>query len=388
MSPPVEDRQVTMVIHALSGGGAERVFCSLANHWAESGRDVTAITLDTAQNDVFHLDPRVRRIGLGMMQPSRTAWQQVSNTLKRVRGLRRAIRESGASRVVSFTDKMNVLTLLACWGGPWQVVIAERSDPRHQSLGPLWEWLRRRTYPRCCGWVVQTESVARYARTLAGLRPVIVIPNAVTSPAAAIPPPEQRPTRIVGMGRLSPEKGFDVLVRAFARIAPWYPDWTLRILGAGPQREQLEDLADSLGVRDNVHWAGWVDWPESALLESSVFVLPSRYEGFPNALLEAMACGLSCVASACESGPAEIIRDGVDGLLVPPDNVDALADALRQLVSDEAKRARLGRRAVEVTSRFSPEAFFARWDEVLCLPDRVDKGRYGGTAEQDQQAHQ
>jgi glycosyltransferase involved in cell wall biosynthesis len=377
-----------MVIHALSGGGAERVFCSLANHWAESGRDVTAITLDTAQTDVFRLDSRVRRIGLGLMQPSHSAWQQVSNTLKRVRGLRRAIREAGASRVVSFTDKMNVLTLLACWGGPWQVVIAERSDPRHQSLGPVWEWLRRRTYPRCCVSVVQTESVARYARTLAGQRPVVVIPNAAAGPAAAIPPPEQRPTRIVGMGRLSPEKGFDVLVRAFARLAPWYPDWTLLVLGAGPQREQLEDLADSLGVRDHVHWAGWVDRPESALLESSVFVLPSRYEGFPNALLEAMACGLPCVASACESGPAEIIRDGVDGLLVPPDNVDALADALRQLVSDEAKRARLGRRAAEVTSRFSRETFFARWDEVLRLPDRVDKGRYGGTAEQDQQAHQ
>ena len=297
MSPPAEDRRVTMVIHALSGGGAERVFCSLANHWAESGRDVTAITLDTAQTEVFRLDPSIRRIGLGMMQPSRSAWQQVSNTLKRVRGLRRAIREAGASRVVSFTDKMNVLTLLACWGGPWQVVIAERSDPRHQSLGPVWEWLRRRTYPRCCVGVVQTESVARYARTLAGHRPVVVIPNAVAAPAAAIRPAEQRPTRIVGIGRLSPEKGFDVLVRAFARIAPWYPDWTLRILGTGPQRGQLEDLADSLGVRDNVHWAGWVDRPESALLESSVFVLPSRYEGFPTLCWRRWRA--ACPASQC-----------------------------------------------------------------------------------------
>jgi glycosyltransferase involved in cell wall biosynthesis len=372
----------------LSGGGAERVFYSLANHWAETGREVTVITLDAAETDVLRLDSRIRRVGLGLMRPSRGAWQQVSNTLKRVQGLRRAIREAGASRVVSFTDKMNVLTLLASWGAPWQVVIAERSDPRRQSLGPVWEWLRRRTYPRCQTWVVQTEAVARFARALAGQRPVVVIPNAVAPPIAAIPPPEQRLTRIVGVGRLSPEKGFDVLVRAFARIAPWFPDWTLQILGTGPQRGQLEDLADSLGVRDNVRWAGWVEEPESALLESGVFVLPSRYEGFPNALLEAMACGLPCIASACDSGPAEIIRDGVDGLLVPPENVDALADALRQLVSDEDKRARLGRHAVEVTSRFSREAFFARWEETLRLPDRIDEGRHGGAAEQDQQAHQ
>lgn len=388
MSPPVGERRVTMVIHALSGGGAERVFCTLANHWAATGREVTAITLDTAEQDVFRLDPRIRRVELGLLRPSRGPWQQVSNTVQRVLALRRAIREAGALRVVSFTDKMNVLTLLACWGEPWQVVIAERSDPRHQSLGPVWEWLRRRMYPRCCGWVVQTQSVARLARTLVDRRPVLVIPNPVTAPAAVIPPPEQRRPRIVGMGRLSPEKGFDVLVRAFAQLAPWYPDWTLQILGTGPQRQELERLADSLGVRDNVEWAGWVERPETVLLESSVFVLPSRYEGFPNALLEAMACGLSCVASDCESGPAEIIRNGRDGLLVPPDNVDALADSLRQLVADPARRAQLGRHAVNVTTRFGREAFFARWEEVLGLPDRVDKGSHRGSAKQDQQAHQ
>jgi len=360
-----DDRRLTMVIHALCGGGAERVFCTLANHWAETGREVTVLTLDAADNDRLRLAPRVRRIGLDLMSESHRPSQRVGNTLRRVWRLRQAIREAGGLRVLSFTDKMNVLTLSACWGGPHQVVIAERSDPRHQSLGPVWEWLRRRTYPRCHAWIVQTESVARYARAAAGDRPVVVIPNAVAAPAAPLPPPEQRQTRIVGLGRLSPEKGFDLLIQAFARISPWYPDWTLQILGDGPQRAALEDLAASLGIRDRVQLAGWIDQPEPALLTAGAFVLSSRYEGFPNALLEAMACGLPCVATACDSGPAEIIRDGVDGVLVSPNDVDALAEALRQLVSDEAKRARLGRRAVEVTSRFSREAFFQRWDAVV-----------------------
>ncbi len=271
MKELADERRLTMVIHALSGGGAERVFCTLANHWSESGRDVTAITLDTTDSDVFRLDSRVRRVALGLMQESQSPWQRVRNTWTRVRRLRQAIREAGALRVLSFTDKMNVLTLLACWGDPRQVVIAERSDPRHQSLGPVWEWLRRRTYPRCHAWVVQTESVARYARTIAPQRPVVVIPNAVAPPAAAAAPPEQRRPRIVGVGRLSPEKGFDLLIRAFARIAPWYPEWTLQILGEGPQRRELEDLADSLGVRNQVRLAGWADRPEAALLEAGVF---------------------------------------------------------------------------------------------------------------------
>ncbi len=365
MTDRAVDRRLTMVIHALSGGGAERVFCTLADHWAASGRDVTAITLGTADSDVFRLDARVRRVALGLMQESQGPWQRVRNTWTRLRRLRQAIRDAGAPRVISFTDKMNVLTLLACRDAPRHVVIAERSDPRHQSLGPVWEWLRRRTYPRCGVWVVQTQSVARYASRLVPSRPVVVIPNAVAPPAAAVPPPERRRSRIVGVGRLSPEKGFDLLIRAFARLSPWYPEWTLQILGEGPQRRVLEQLADSLGVRNRVQLAGWTDGPQAALLQASAFVLPSRYEGFPNALLEAMACGLPCVASDCESGPAEIIRDGVDGLLVPPEDVDALAEALRQLVSDQAHRARLGRRAEEVVSRFSPDAFFARWDDVL-----------------------
>jgi glycosyltransferase involved in cell wall biosynthesis len=365
MTGTAGDRRLTMVIHALGGGGAERVFCTLANHWAETGHEVTAITLASSDRDVFRLAPQIRRIGLGLMRESHSPWQQLSNTLSRLWRLRRAVRQAGGSRVISFTDKMNVLTLLACWGGPHRVVIAERSDPRRQSLGLVWEWLRRRTYPRCHAWVVQTESVARYARGMAGDRSVVVIPNAVAPPAASLPPPEQRQTCIVGVGRLSPEKGFDLLIQAFARISPWYPDWTLQILGDGPQRDELAGLADALGIRDRVTLAGWIDQPEAVLRAAGGFVLPSRYEGFPNALLEAMACGLPCIATACDSGPAEIIRDGVDGVLVPPQDVDALAEALRRLVSDDAQRARLGRRAVEVTARFSREAFFTRWDAML-----------------------
>jgi GalNAc-alpha-(1->4)-GalNAc-alpha-(1->3)-diNAcBac-PP-undecaprenol alpha-1,4-N-acetyl-D-galactosaminyltransferase len=365
MTGTAGERRLTMVIHDLHGGGAERVFCRLANHWAETGYRVTVITLAAAGRDNFRLAPQIDRIGLSLLGESHGPWQQLRNTLSRVRQLRRAIRQAGGWRVISFTDKMNVLTLLACWDQSRQVVIAERSDPRHQSLGPIWEWLRRRTYPRCGAWVVQTESVARYARGLAEASRVAVIPNAVGSPAAPLPPPEQRQARILGVGRLSPEKGFDLLIQAFARISPWYPDWTLQIVGDGPQRAVLADLADSLGIRDRVQLVGWMDQPERALLAAGAFVLPSRYEGFPNALLEAMACGLPCIATACDSGPAEIIRHGVDGLLVPPQDVDALAEALRRLVSDDAQRARLGSRAVEVTTRFSREAFFARWDAVL-----------------------
>jgi glycosyltransferase involved in cell wall biosynthesis len=278
--------------------------------------------------------------------------------------LRQAIRAAGAKHVLSFTDRMNVLTLLACFGGPWDVIIAERSNPQRQWLGRVWEFLRRRTYPRCRAIVVQTEYVARYARSLVGTRPVYVIPNGVRPPAT-VRAPRSRERLIVAIGRLSREKGFDLLLRAFAQVASSHPDWSLQILGEGDERRALESLVHSLQLGDRVRLPGWVNEPEPILQHAAIFVLSSRYEGFPNALLEAMAAGLACISFACDSGPAEIVRHEVDGLLVPAEDVDALAHALDRLVTDEATRVRLAEAATDVVGRFSYDAFFDRWDKVL-----------------------
>jgi glycosyltransferase involved in cell wall biosynthesis len=357
-------RRLALVIHALNTGGAERVLVDMANHWCQQGHDITLITLDTDQTDAFPLHPNVRRIGLGLLRPSRSLCQALYNNAARVRGLRRAIASSGAPCVISFTDKMNVLTLLASISAPWAVVIAERNDPRRQWMGRLWEWLRRRMYPRCDALVVQTEAVAACAAGLVHPRPVYVIPNAVRRPEFA-DWPQRRAAQVVAMGRLTAQKGFDLLLQAFARIAGEHPNWTLHIVGEGAARGELVQLADTLQIADRVHWAGWVAQPESMLRHSSIFVLSSRYEGFPNALLEAMSCGLACVSFACDSGPAEILEHGVSGLLLPPEDVSALALALDQLISDEAERQRLGAGAYQAAGRFDEEQFFRRWDQVL-----------------------
>ncbi len=361
-------RRLALVIHALNTGGAERVMASMANHWAEQDVDVTLITLDTRDTDRFSLHHNVHRVSLGLMRESKYPWQAVWNNFARIRCLRRVIRDTGAEHVVSFTDKMNVLTLLASARQRWKVIVTERSDPRRQKMGTGWELLRRFTYPRCSALVVQTESVAEYARRLVRKRPVYVIPNAVMPPAgqAALGESERSDHRVVSaMGRLSAEKGFDLLIKAFAKIADKHPDWGLRIAGDGDERWQLEHIIESKGLTERVELCGWVDQPYAFLRDASLFVLPSRYEGFPNALLEAMACGLPVVSFGCDSGPSEIVRHETDGLLVPPEDVEALAQALDRVMSSSAECARLGQNAMEVTTRFGREAFFQRWEEVL-----------------------
>jgi glycosyltransferase involved in cell wall biosynthesis len=216
--------------------------------------------------------------------------------------------------------------------------------------------------------VVQTERVGAWARAFCPR--VHVIPNFVERPAqVARPGIEHGPRKLLGLGRLAPEKGFDLLVRAFALVARSHPDWTLEILGEGKERTRLEALAGALGVRDRVSMPGSVVHPLPRLAAAHAFALPSRYEGFPNALLEAMACGLPVVAFDCQSGPREIIVHGQDGLLVRPGDTAEMALALDRLLGNAAERVRLGRNATEVTVRFAPETVLQRWSALLTGED-------------------
>lgn len=373
-------RRLALVIHGLSGGGAERVMVDMANHWSRGGVEVTLITLAAADTDVFHPDAAVGRVGLDVMRESRGLLAAVTNNLRRVGALRRALREARPDFVISFTDQINVLTLMASIGTRLRVVVCERADPRHHPIGRAWSMLRRRFYRRCFSAVVQTEGVRDIIQPLVGRRPVYVIPNAVgpdmravgpdirqITPPAGQPgdPPPTPAYRLIAMGRLAPEKGYDILIDAFASLADLHANWSLEIFGDGPLHDALQQQITQLELEDCVHLRGWTNDRQAEYSRADLFALSSHYEGFPNALLEAMACGLPAVSFDCHSGPAEIIRNNLDGLLVEPQNVDALADALRQLMADEVRRGEYGARATDVVNRFSPERFFARWEAVF-----------------------
>ncbi|MHB0955349.1 MAG: glycosyltransferase family 4 protein [Pirellulaceae bacterium] len=363
-------RNLTLVIHALHGGGAERVAATMANQWTELGDRVTLVTLDTVASDVYPVHPRVERLGLGLMRFSPNSWHGGWNNAQRLRALRHVLREVSADCVVSMTDQMNVLTLLASRGLHARVVIAEHSDPRQQHMNATWERLRRWAYPRCTAAVVLTGAVAPYMSTLVGDRPVYVIPNGVHPPKVTTADIAQRDERtIVAMGRLSHEKGFDLLIEACAPLLARHTDWQLEIAGEGPERQALQHQIDERGLQQQIRLVGWVNDAEQFLAHGALFVLSSRYEGFPVALLEAMACRVPAVSFDCDSGPREIVRPDIDGVLVPAGDTAALAQAIEQLMADPLARQRLGTRAGEVSERFSLRLFQQRWNEVLdaCL---------------------
>jgi GalNAc-alpha-(1->4)-GalNAc-alpha-(1->3)-diNAcBac-PP-undecaprenol alpha-1,4-N-acetyl-D-galactosaminyltransferase len=350
--------RLALVISSLRGGGAERVMTHLANGWAARGQDVDLITFDHDGPTTFPLDPRVCRTDVlpaSSIIPPVRVWD-------RVLGLRKELRARQPDVVLSFGDRTNVQSILAARALKIPVLISERSNPDMMPLSQSWSVLRRWSYPSAQMLVAQTESVRKWAhKRFEGLS-TRVIPNpVVVDTADAL---HDQPV-IVAAGRLGPEKGFDVLLRAFAAVAADYPDWTLRILGDGPERATLEGLVTNLGLQGRVQFPGFQEDVGQHLASAGVFVLSSRFEGFPNVLIEAMAHGTAVIATRCRSGPSDIVRDGLDGRLVAVDDATAMANALHELLSSPSERIRLGTAAEAVRERFRLTHVLDLWEEAI-----------------------
>jgi len=398
--PSVRDREprvsranprVLMVISSLRAGGAERVLSRMANYWAERDWPVALVTLEPTSADFYSVSSSVRRIGLNASGVSTSIWRALWSNRHRIQLIRDAIREWRPDVVISFMVPTTIITLLAARTEHVPVIVSERTDPSRAPLARVWAALRRFTYPWAVAVVVQTPEVERWADAFLRKERVHVIPNPIAAPPGRddtnepitmLPAVDRRTgtgvRHVVAMGRMDANKGFDQLIRAFAQCRASRPDWQLTILGDGEQRPRLEALATSLGVRSHVHLPGTVADPTPTLRGGDMFVLSSRYEGFPNALLEAMAIGLPVIATGSR-GSSHIVRNDVDGVLVPVRDVAELATAMAALMDDEPRRQRLGRRAMEVTERFNVERIMATWESVVdeAVAHRPS-GRHGG----------
>ncbi|MEV8032175.1 glycosyltransferase [Streptomyces sp. NPDC002742] len=175
---------------------------------------------------------------------------------------------------------------------------------------------------------------------------------------------------VVSVGRLHDQKGIDMLLDAWAETAPGHPDWRLRIYGSGEDEEILKKQCTALGLDDCVDWMGRTSDVPGALRSGSVFVLSSRGEGFPLALMEAMATGLPCAAFDCAPGVHEIIRDGEDGLLATLGNTGELARRLDTLMSDKALRDSMGEAARANIQRFTTDEVVRRWEGLFAFLER------------------
>lgn len=357
-----------LFVSHFSGGGAERVASNLCAHWAEAGHEVIVVTLANPRTADYALHPRVERVALGLMHVSDNALAALSGNLRRVRALRRLVRERRPEVLIGFMTSSNVVAILAAAGTGCRVIVSERCHPPNTDAAPYWLLLRRYLYKRAYAVVVLAEQSRQWIRSHTGARCVHVIPNMVSWPLTVYPgsvtPPAITGRRLLAVGRLVHEKNHPALIDAFAELAPDVPDWRLSIVGGGDRDPLLRRVRDA-GLQDRVDIVGQAGNVAEWYASAEAYVLSSRSEGFPNSLVEAMAAGLPVLAVDCATGPRDIIDHERNGLLVPPDSHVALVAGLRRLLCDEALRGKLAAAAPEVITRFSPTCILSSWDELI-----------------------
>jgi GalNAc-alpha-(1->4)-GalNAc-alpha-(1->3)-diNAcBac-PP-undecaprenol alpha-1,4-N-acetyl-D-galactosaminyltransferase len=354
---------VVMVTGSLEAGGAERVFADMANYWSGKGWRITLATwAGRASEDFYELDPGVRRVWLDVDVPNSSLFAKFRAYTRRIRKLRGILANARSDAVLSFIDTSNVMTLLACMGLPLRVVVSERINGAANSCIP-WPWraLRIATYWRADAVIAQTPDAARWISNLCGVK-AVDIPN----PLRALPDADgPRESMVLAVGRLAHQKGFDLLIRAFSGILSEFPTWRLVIIGAGPDHSELLRLREQLGLDDCVEFRSPVKDIESWMSRAGLVVQPSRFEGFPNVVLEAMGMGAAVISADCRSGPSEIISDGVNGRLVPVEDTAMLTRVMIELLRHPGERARLGSEAKKVRQRFRQDLVMKQWESCV-----------------------
>jgi glycosyltransferase involved in cell wall biosynthesis len=397
--------KIRYVLHnAYATGGTIRTVINQANALC-TGHDVEIASVYRDRDaPVFAVDPRVRLVQITDLRSDGSRWTDPpgGNTrlLRKTRRFRNPlphgndfryrrwdpfvdaaiVRYFRASKTGVLITTRPGLNLLSAWLAPRRLI---RVAQDHINLGSYKPRLRAaiiRAYPRLDAVTVLTEhDRTAYQQALAGSDVRLAcIPNGI--------PPQDAPSaahdakRLVAAGRLTSQKGFDLLLKAFAIVRARHPDWTLTIFGAGPWHKRLTDQRDTLGLTGAVHLPGVSRNLDRELAASSIFVLSSRFEGLPMVLLEAMSTGLPVVAFDCPTGPAEVIEHGVTGLIVPPKDVNGLATALAELIEDPDRRRAMGAAAFESSRRYFMPSIRDSWERLFGDINAARNGQRGGDA--------
>lgn len=364
-------------------GGKERVLTNKANHIAEKwNAEVVIVTYEQGNAPTaYPLSPKIRLIDLGINYDNYRKKGVVANYFAQAprerahkRKMKALLHEERPDIVVTlFGREMSWLGKIH--DGSRKILeyhfafhVFKQSFQRH----PLLRWkysIKKRAIRDYDLFAVLTEEDKK---AWSGLPNLIATPNALT-----YYPPETatlQTKRVLSVGRLSPEKGFDRLLDIWSKVSPTFPDWVLAIIGDGPEKEALARQIQKLNLAASVELLPSTPKIQEEYARSSVFAMTSRNEGFPMVLLEAMAHGLPPVAYACKCGPAEIIADGKDGFLVPNGDADQFADRLSLLMRNADLRTRMGQAAHADIARYAEDRIMARWREIyerLITPQNV-----------------
>lgn len=356
-------KRIILFISSLQKGGSERVMVNLAEYFHEKRYDVILVTQYQRENE-YKILPEIRHV---YSEPEETMLTggRIRNFCVRYQTLRSIWKAYKPDVVLSFLGKNNLMAVAAAAFLPTKVAVSVRGEPTMEYEGRLMQLLARLVFRFADGVVLQTER-ARAFFPRAVRRKSAILPNPLNPQFIGREPCADRENLIVAAGRLDENKNHAMLIHAFAKIADEYPLMRLVIYGEGALRAKLEALVAEKGLSDRIEMPGSVSDVADRICKARIFTLTSNTEGMPNSIMEAMALGIPVIATDCPcGGPAELIQDGENGLLVPVGDAFALADAFRRILQDAEFERKLGESAREIVERLAPDKVNKRWESYL-----------------------
>ena len=363
MSKQPKEKSIVFYIGSLSRGGAERVIVNLAAYFHDCGYRVTIVTKE--QDTVEYPVPEgVARI-LADITEDEISRNRVANLYRRIKKLRNIFKQLAPDYIVSFIKKNNFMAITSAAGLHVPVIVSVRSNPAREYPDKATRLLANVLFAKAAGIVLQTGQAKEFFPD-AVQKKAVVLPNSLSEQFLQTEYIGERKKEIVWVGRMDENKNPIMLLRAFGKIAEKYPDWTLKYVGDGPQMNELKELSQNQKYADQICFTGRVEDVASVIRPASMFVLTSKQEGMPNALMEAMVSGLAAVSTDCPcGGPAELIKNDVNGILIPVDDEQALTVALDKLLSDGEYRNRLGEEAKKLIEIVHPDMVNRKWLEYI-----------------------
>lgn len=360
-------KKIAFVIGHLSLGGGQRVISTLSNILIDT-YDITIIT-SVKSNSFYHLDERIQVVSCfeeHQINLNPNPIQSLKLNFDLSRKISRAVKREKADIVVGFITKTNILAIIAAKMNRIPCIVSERTNPLNDKVPKFWKMLRNFLYPFADFVVVQTRLAHDFYSKTVNAKKIVLIPNPINPDFVSKRKHVERENIILNVGRLHWVKNQKMLIEAFANINP--EGWKLQILGDGDQKDNLQQLITDKNL-NNVALLGGVKDVDQYYNKAKIFAFTSRFEGFPNALLEAMFFGLPCVSTDCPSGPAELIEPGKNGFLVGIDDQHALEEKLKILVENDPLREKMGAFAESSTHSFKAEEVVILWRDLIsrCL---------------------
>ena len=368
---------IALLISSLHRGGSERVMSNIAAWLADKGHRVLLVT-QYVYEDEYPVPDSVRRI---LCEPpeEETARGRVRAFAARFRRLRNIWKEEKPDVILSFIGKNNVMAVITSLGLSVPVAVSVRSDPAMEYEESSLRKAALLTFRAADAVIVMTNR-SREFFPQSMQQKLVVLPNPVSPEFLTDLPEDGKDAagatdgregtacgrHIVSVGRVDANKNHRRMIEVFDRISADFPDTDLTVYGDGELLPSLREYASSLPSAGRIFLPGATDRVRSAIDGASLFLLCSDFEGIPNALLEAMALGIPCISTDCPcGGPADLIADGENGLLIPMGDPVALETAMRRVLSDPDLASRLSEGAVKVRERYAPERVLADWERTL-----------------------